>query len=67
MTTLLAGSGRTPGSGGITDVVSALTRRSPRYGERAVETLLFLAAVASIFTTIGIVLSLMDGLSLIHI
>jgi phosphate transport system permease protein len=39
----------------------ALTRRSPRYGELVVEALLFLAAVLSIFTTIGIILSLIDG------
>lgn len=60
-TPLLVGPGRVPGSGEAPDVVPPLTRQSPRYGERAVEALLFLAAVASVFTTIGIVLSLVDG------
>jgi phosphate transport system permease protein len=39
----------------------SLRRSRPRYGERAVEALLFLAAVLSIVTTIGIVVSLLDG------
>jgi hypothetical protein len=37
--------------------------RQPRYGERVVEALLVLAALLSVLTTIGIVLSLLDGTS----
>ncbi len=40
---------------------SSLRRSSPRYGERAVEALLLLAAAVSVLTTVGIVLSLVDG------
>ena len=39
----------------------SLRRSSPRYGERAVETLLLLAALLSVLTTIGIILSLLEG------
>ncbi len=39
----------------------SLRRSSPRYGERAVEALLLLAAAVSVLTTVGIVLSLVDG------
>lgn len=34
---------------------------SPRYGERVVEALLFIAAFASVLTTVGIILSLVNG------
>ncbi len=44
-----------------TDTARSLRRSSPRYGERAVEGLLFLAAMLSVATTIGIILSLLDG------
>lgn len=39
----------------------SLKRSSPRYGERLIEGLLFLAAALSVLTTIGIVLSLLRG------
>jgi phosphate transport system permease protein len=39
----------------------SIRRSSPRYGERAVETLLLLAALLSVLTTIGIILSLLEG------
>ena len=39
----------------------SITRGKPRYGERVVETLLLLAALASVLTTIGIILSLLSG------
>ena len=39
----------------------SIRRSSPRYGERAVETLLLLAALVSVLTTIGIILSLLEG------
>ena len=38
-----------------------IMRGRPRYGERVVEAGLFLAAVLSIFTTVGIIFSLLDG------
>ncbi len=44
-----------------TDTARSLRRSSPRYGERTVEGLLFLAAMLSVATTIGIILSLLDG------
>lgn len=40
---------------------TSLQRSSPRYGERTVEALLFVAAAVSVLTTIGIVLSLLQG------
>lgn len=43
------------------DTGRSIRRSSPRYGERAVEGLLFLAAMLSVATTIGIILSLLDG------
>ena len=43
------------------DLARSLRRGSPRYGERVVEGLLLLAALVSIATTFGIVLSLFDG------
>lgn len=43
------------------ELASSLKRSSPRYGERVVEGLLFTAAVASVLTTVGIILSLADG------
>ena len=58
MTSLLAH--REPGPG-TTELSRSLRKSSPRRGERAVESLLFLAAVLSVLTTIGIVLSLLDG------
>jgi phosphate transport system permease protein len=39
----------------------SLTRSRPRYRERVVEALLGLAALLSVVTTVGIVLSLLDG------
>jgi phosphate transport system permease protein len=39
----------------------SLRRSRPRYGERAVEALLLLAAVLSVLTTVGILVSLLDG------
>ncbi len=44
-----------------TDTGRSIRRSSPRYGERTVEGLLFLAAMLSVATTIGIILSLLDG------
>jgi phosphate transport system permease protein len=43
------------------ELALSLKKSSPRHGERVVETLLFLAAVLSVLTTIGIVLSLLRG------
>jgi phosphate transport system permease protein len=43
------------------ELARSLKKSSPRYGERLVETLLFLAAALSVLTTIGIVLSLLQG------
>jgi phosphate transport system permease protein len=43
------------------ELARSLKKSSPRYGERVVEALLFLAAVLSVLTTIGIVLSLLTG------
>lgn len=39
----------------------SILRGAPRRGERFVEALLFLAAMLSVLTTVGIVLSLLDG------
>ena len=39
----------------------SITRSSPRWGERVVESLLFVAAALSVLTTVGIVFSLLDG------
>jgi len=39
----------------------SITRSKPRYGERVIESLLLVAACLSIVTTIGIILSLLDG------
>ncbi len=58
MTSLLAH--REPGPS-TAELSRSLRKSSPRWGERAVESLLFLAAVLSVLTTIGIVLSLLDG------
>jgi phosphate transport system permease protein len=43
------------------ELARSLKKSSPRYGERVVEGLLFLAAALSVLTTIGIVLSLLQG------
>lgn len=60
MTTVPLGSGRRPGPG-TAELARSLQRSSPRYGERVVEGLLFVAAILSVVTTIGIILSLVDG------
>lgn len=52
--------GSSPGPS-TADVARSLKKSSPRYGERAVEGLLFLAAALTVVTTIGIVLSLLQG------
>lgn len=43
------------------ELTRLLKRNSPRYGERIVEGLLLLAALLTILTTVGIVISLFDG------
>jgi phosphate transport system permease protein len=43
------------------DLARSIRRSKPRYGERVVETLLLLAAMLSVLTTVGIVLSLLEG------
>ena len=43
------------------ELARSLQKSSPRYGERVVEGLLFLAAALSVLTTVGIVLSLLQG------
>ena len=43
------------------ELAQSIRRSSPRRGERVVEGLLFLAAMLSVLTTIGIVLSLFEG------
>jgi phosphate transport system permease protein len=53
-------SGRAPGPG-TAELARSITRGKPRYSERVVESLLALAAFLSVLTTIGIVLSLVDG------
>jgi phosphate transport system permease protein len=53
-------SGRAPGPG-TAELARSITRGKPRYGERVVESLLALAAFLSVLTTIGIVLSLVEG------
>jgi phosphate transport system permease protein len=53
-------SGRPPGPG-TAELARSITRGRPRYGERLVESLLALAAFLSVLTTVGIVLSLLDG------
>lgn len=54
-------SGRPPGPG-TAELARGITRGRPRYGERVVEALLALAALLSVVTTIGIVISLEEGL-----
>jgi phosphate transport system permease protein len=53
-------SGRAPGPG-TAELARSITLGKPRYGERVAESLLALAAFLSVLTTIGIVLSLVDG------
>ena len=43
------------------DLGRSIQRSSPRYGERAIEALLLVAALLSVLTTIGIVFSLAQG------
>jgi phosphate transport system permease protein len=43
------------------ELAVSITRRNPRWGERIIEAALALAAFLSVLTTIGIVLSLLDG------
>lgn len=50
-----------PAGPGTAELARSIQRSSPRLGERAIEAFLFLAAVLSVVTTIGIVLSLLDG------
>jgi phosphate transport system permease protein len=59
VTTAVPTGARRPAAGPA-DLARSLRRR-PRHGERVVELLLLLAAVLSVFTTIGIVLSLLGG------
>lgn len=54
-------SGRRPGQN-TEERGRSIRRSSPRYGERIVEALLLLAALLSVATTIGIVISLEEGL-----
>ena len=58
--TSLTSTARAPGSG-TAAADRSLRKSSPRRGERFVEGVLFLAAVLSVLTTIGIVLSLLEG------
>lgn len=51
---------RPPGAGGA-EQAHSITRGKPRYGERVVEGGLALAAFLSVLTTVGIVLSLVNG------
>ncbi|MCA1726823.1 MAG: phosphate ABC transporter permease subunit PstC [Actinobacteria bacterium] len=41
--------------------VSSILRRGPRYGELIIRSVLFLAALLSVLTTVGIVASLLEG------
>jgi len=41
--------------------VASILRRGPRYGELIIRTVLFLAALLSVLTTVGIVASLLEG------
>lgn len=53
-----------PTSGGglpVSQRARSLTSSSPRWGEKAIEVLLLAAALLSILTTVGIVVSLFDG------
>jgi phosphate transport system permease protein len=50
-----------PAGPSTAELARSLKKSSPRYGERVVEALLFLAAALSVLTTIGIVLSLLQG------
>jgi phosphate transport system permease protein len=60
VSTVHVSSGRRP-TRGTPDPARSIVRGRPRYGERAVETVLALAAFLSVLTTIGIVLSLLEG------
>lgn len=53
--------GRRPGAS-KQELAHSIQRNSPRYGERIVEAGLLLAALVSIATTVGIVISLEEGL-----
>lgn len=46
------------------DLARSLRRSSPRHGERVIEGGLFLAAILSVVTTVGIIASLLDGVRL---
>ena len=61
MTTVPFDSNGPPARSTTTELGRSLRRSSPRYGERAVEAVLFLAAFVSVLTTIGIIVSLVDG------
>ena len=43
------------------DLARSIRRSKPRYGERVVETVLLVAAMLSVLTTIGIIFSLLEG------
>jgi phosphate transport system permease protein len=53
-------SGRQPGPG-TAELARGIHRGRPRYGERVIEGLLALAAFLSVLTTVGILVSLLDG------
>ena len=52
--------GRQPGPG-TAELARSLKKSSPRFGERVIEGLLFLAALLSVLTTIGILVALFGG------
>ncbi|MBW3646985.1 MAG: phosphate ABC transporter permease subunit PstC [Actinobacteria bacterium] len=52
--------GRRPGPG-TAELARSLRKSSPRVGERVIEGLLFLAALLSVLTTIGILVALLGG------
>ena len=61
MTTVPRDSERRRGTTAAEGLGHSLRRSSPRYGERAIESVLFLAAFLSVLTTVGIILSLIEG------
>jgi phosphate transport system permease protein len=54
-------SNASPATSSRDELARSIRRSRPRYGERVVEAVLLLAAVLSVLTTIGIVLSLLGG------
>lgn len=61
MSTTLKSGSRPPGPGHA-GAGRSLSKSSPRYGERIIEAGLTLAAVLSVFTTVGIVFALEEGM-----